>query len=159
MCDLNSCFRFVCLSVYDCIACDCVCVCLCLLQGLRSILHVCADCMCVLLSCFRVVCACVLVLCAIVYASGIVCCQFAFHIARVFILHVCFAFVFLGMFLYACMRVLLAGLYSCALVCCSVGFHSALVCEYCTCVLLSCLWFARLCLYACVACANVLVCF
>ena len=85
-------------------------------------------CVC-LLSCFRVVCACVLVLRAIVYASGVVCCKVAFHIARVFILHVCVAFVCWGIFLYACLLVLLAVLYACALVCCNVAFHSARVCR------------------------------
>ena len=47
--------------------------------------------------CFRVFgllsCACVLDLRVIAYAVAFVCCHVAFHIARVFRLHVCFAFV------------------------------------------------------------------
>ena len=63
------------------------------------------------------------------YEFAFVCCKVAFHIARVFILHACFAFVCWGIFIYACLLVLLAVLYACALVCCNVAFHSARVCR------------------------------
>ena len=52
----------VCLCLHG-FACDCVCVCRCLLQGLRFILHVCVDCMCVLLCCSWFVCVLVCVFC------------------------------------------------------------------------------------------------
>ena len=120
---------------------------------MRFILHVHVDCII-----DRCSCSCLLV-CArrlgfrlIVYAFAFVCCKVAFHITRV-----SFAFVFFGgLFVCACMLMLRVIVCELAFVICKVAFH--ITCVYRICVLLSCVWFVCLCLYACSASACVCVC-
>ena len=96
--------------------------------GLRLILHVRVDCMCVLFSCVLFLCACMFEFRVTRHAFACVCCDVVFHITRACILRVVVCFRVFGLIVYDCMLVLRLTEHAFAFVYCKVSFQITRVC-------------------------------